>query len=81
MSVFTDEDLKRFKGISMTQIKEGDIGFIFLSKEALLHRLEAAERLRDFVKHWKNCKGIDDTCVCGFSDAENAWLKSKGERA
>lgn len=78
---FTDDDLKRLKirltsetplGIETRRIADS------LGIYALLARLDAAEQLRVFSKHLRRCKGIYETCECGFWDADQAWLKSAG---
>lgn len=77
---FTDDDLKRLKEWLPEASGFATIPDFTQEKlKALLDRMEASERFHKFAKHFGMCKGIYETCVCGFSEAHEAWLKSKGE--
>lgn len=76
---FTDDDLKRLKEYGMPHWFEiNEKGKL----EALLARLEAAERLGDWADHENLCsfidRGRDGDCDCGCTEVFVAWRKSAG---
>lgn len=68
---FSDDDLKRFKEQIELHYYPGEIAIL----QALLARLEAAEKVCDHIKENGFPKNMRDKAY----DYMNAWRRSKGE--
>lgn len=76
MSVFTDDNLKQLKEsmvLSTTVVDSQDLA-------ALIDRLEAAEKLAEWVMTWESHENCNQNgCECGLQKDIKAWLKSSGK--
>lgn len=80
---FTDDDLKRLKENAEASGKDSTWydGLSCGTIKALLARLKAAEAKANATYHRPDCyeQGLPTDCICGVSEFDKAWRKSKGE--
>lgn len=77
---FTDEDLKKLKDLSDGKTLKDFGWFTFKKCDALLARLEAAEKLADWVRTWESHENCNtNSCECGLQKDIKKWRKVAGK--
>ncbi len=78
----TDKQLEIYKDLAQQQQKETNIDmnaavWIYANLYALLARLEAAEKLAEWVWQWENHSGCEKKCA--LENNIDAWRKEAGK--